>query len=347
MMEQNKLDCQTAYELLIEGIIKEDKDFEEDKNRWILHCLYSGIAAGRIAKKLGIDSDYATALGYIHDIGRRISHPKHITEGYKYLKALGYEQEARICLTHSFIDNDITLAAGPFPPIEMYYTIMSQLNQENCSIYDNIIQLCDLFCKETGFTTLEKRILDISLRKGVSPSSRKHFESAVALKEKIEKKMGCGLYELFPEIPKEDLENVTEQLEELNSLFISDKTTALDIGIAQDNKLECSERDYYLDKLSRDGHRIFYFSSEWLEEKFLEGNKNIDLIYVSTKEDWEKLTEVGIPCFIMKKLSSLDVTIPTADSWSQLYQQVSIVAHDENYSKPLKKKNNNLELMKK
>lgn len=64
-----KMDSNTAYKLLTEGIIYDKKDLREDKNRWILHCLYSGVAAGRIAGCLGLDSDYATALGYIHDIG--------------------------------------------------------------------------------------------------------------------------------------------------------------------------------------------------------------------------------------------------------------------------------------
>ena len=70
------------------------------------------------------------------------------------MKDLGYDEEAMICLTHSFIDNDITKAAGPFLPEEAYNIVQPHLFKNSPSIYDSIIQLCDLFCLETGFTTL-------------------------------------------------------------------------------------------------------------------------------------------------------------------------------------------------
>lgn len=88
---------------------------EEDKNKWVKHCIYVGIGAGRIAERLNLDSDYAQALGYIHDIGRKISHPNHTIIGYKYMIENGYPEEARSCLTHSFIDNNIFYTAGGIP----------------------------------------------------------------------------------------------------------------------------------------------------------------------------------------------------------------------------------------
>ena len=82
-------------------------DLEKPENKWIKHCIYVGTGAGRIADALELDSDYAQALGYIHDIGRKISHPNHTTAGYKYMINEGDSEEARSCLTHSFIDNNI------------------------------------------------------------------------------------------------------------------------------------------------------------------------------------------------------------------------------------------------
>lgn len=341
-----KLNSKTAYKLLTENIIKEEKDLKEDKNRWILHCIYSGIAAGRIAERMGMDSDYATALGYIHDIGRRISHPKHIVEGYYYLKSLGYDKEARICLTHSFIDNDITLAAGPFPKEKTYEMLNSYLKEEECSDYDNIIQLCDLFCLETGFTTLEKRILDISLRKGVFPSSKRHFKKALVLKEKLEKRIGCNLYELFPEIPKEDLIEEKEHLIRLENLLASINFTPLNIIISNENNLAESYKSYYLDKLLRDGHNVLLLSAKEILSSTIQPS-DVDIIYNSTANNWGELTEMGIPCFLMGNANQVENTIPTVSSWEQIYEQISTIASNADRAKISQESSNNAKLVKK
>lgn len=327
MVNKKKLDSKTAYRLLTEDIIKEENDLKQDKNRWVLHCLYSGMAAGRIAEKLGLDSDYAASLGYVHDIGRRISHPKHIIEGYNYLKALGYNNEARICLTHSFIYNDITLAAGPFPSNKAYQAITEHLNEEECNTYDNIIQLCDLFCLETGFTTLEKRILDISIRKGVFPCSKRHFNKAIELKEELEDKMGCNLYELFPEISQVDLENRQNHLVQLEKLFTSINFTPLNIGISKDSKLPKENAEYYLNKLSRDNHNVFFIAEEELLS--IIKNKKIDIMYSSNDNNWGELIEIGVPCFLIESQDQAESSLPKVSDWESIYQQVSAIASNK------------------
>ena len=76
-----------------------------------------------------------------------------------------------------------------------------------------------MFCLDSGFTTIEKRLLDISVRKGVYSNSYEHFCSALNLKSKIEKQMGCSLYSLFPEISSVDLSNVFSDYQKLESLL--------------------------------------------------------------------------------------------------------------------------------
>lgn len=210
-----------ALKLLYKDVITNEDDLLKEENKWVMHCYYVGKAAGRIAKKLGLDSDYATALGYVHDIGRKISHPTHVPEGYKYMIKNGYEKEARACITHSYINNDINLVAGGGPKNpEKRKFIQSLLDKyEDATIYDNIVQLCDLFCLETGFTTVEKRILDIYTRKGIYDNSKAHFNATIKLKEDIENKMGCNLYELFPEIKKEDILSIQNDYDEIESML--------------------------------------------------------------------------------------------------------------------------------
>ena len=207
-----RINAKEALDLLFNGVINNSSDLAKPENRWVKHCLYVGIGAGRIAAKLGLDSDYAQALGYVHDIGRKISHPNHTIAGYKYMIKEGYPEEARSCLTHSFIDNNIYYTAGGIPEGQDRFDYLnSYLQSTELTIYDNIVQMCDLFCLETGFTTIEKRLLDITRRKGVFENSQLHFEKTMELKDRLERMMGCSLYELFPEISQDDLANINEE----------------------------------------------------------------------------------------------------------------------------------------
>ncbi len=214
-----RLTADKALELLIKDVIKEREDLEKPENRWVKHCIYVAIAAGRIAEKLGLDADYAIALGYTHDIGRKLSHPNHTIVGYEYMIEAGFEEEARICLTHSFIDNDINNSAGGVPRgtyngQKRYDYMNNYLVRTPVNAYDNIVQMCDLFCLETGFTTVEHRMLDITRRKGVYDNSLAHLNKTMELKGRLEQAMGCSLYDLFPEIDKDILEQAGEEHKE-------------------------------------------------------------------------------------------------------------------------------------
>ena len=216
---QNKLTKEKALKILFQNI-KDEKELLLPKNRWILHSLYVGRAAERIAKSIGINSEKALIYGYLHDIGRMINHNNHPIEGYNYLINLGFENEARICLTHSFIDNDINKTAGGGPKDKDSYDFINNylLNHPH-NVYDNIIQLCDLFCLETGFTTIEKRLLDISNRKGIYDNSLEHYQFALYLKSRIEKVLNFSLYNLFPEIDIKNINNINKDKEELLNIF--------------------------------------------------------------------------------------------------------------------------------
>lgn len=222
-----RLNAEQAKELLFQDVIFFPEDLMRDENRWVNHCLNVGEAAGRIAAQMGLDSDFAKAEGYLHDIGRKVNHRDHVMAGYHYLLNLGYGDMARSCLTHSFVDNDINLVAGGVLPDSEQQRLLScfgsRLSDGNilclCNDYDNILQLCDLFCLETGFTTLENRLLDVYTRKGVFDNTLDHFRSVFQLKQKIEDKMGCSLYSLFPEISEQDKAKANEEHHEIEELI--------------------------------------------------------------------------------------------------------------------------------
>ena len=109
---------------------KEAKDIVESyrgktlNDKWIDHSLCVGDTAGKIAKALeekgyNIDVDKTIAIGYVHDIGKYNGEIHgHVMRGYNYLKEKGYDEDyCNICLTHSYLNNDIICTAGGIPDI--------------------------------------------------------------------------------------------------------------------------------------------------------------------------------------------------------------------------------------
>ena len=91
-------------------------------DRWIEHCICVGDTAGRIAQALkekgyDVDIDKTITLGYLHDIGKYNGESHgHEISGYNYLKDKGYDEEyCNICITHSYLNNDIVCTAGGVP----------------------------------------------------------------------------------------------------------------------------------------------------------------------------------------------------------------------------------------
>ena len=193
MVNNMKLTKEKAYALLIDGLEN------PESIGYVPHSRYVGELAGMIAKDMGLDSEYATVLGYLHDIGRKIDPGNHIYAGYKYLTDIGYGEYAFICLTHSFLNNDIECICGRLlpPSIEGYDIVKTFVETHENTDYDRIIQTCDLLCLHTGGTTLEERIKDIEFRKGTHAKSKYHREAAFSQKEYIEKKIGHSIYDFY------------------------------------------------------------------------------------------------------------------------------------------------------
>lgn len=190
------LDSKEALELLEEA---------ENLNpgRWIEHSKKVGEAARRIAEKLNLDTEKARTLGYIHDIGKRYGEREHhVIKGYEFLKEKGYDDEyANICITHSYLNNDINCTAGGVPSKESagYEFRKTFVQSHEYTIYEKIINLCDLMCTNE-FMTLEQRLIEIMARRGVDTNTVYHITEALKLKKYIDELLGGNVYALFPEI---------------------------------------------------------------------------------------------------------------------------------------------------
>lgn len=190
-----KLTSDRALEMLNEQMGKTPHD------GWIYHSMCVGRAAGVIAKALNLDEEKAKTLGYIHDIGKGIRFNGHVMEGYNYLKKLGYDDEyCNVCLTHSYLNNDVNCTQGQPDNIPFRTEF---IKKHEYTIYERIINLCDLMCMKT-VVTLEKRLIDVISRRPQHKNIVYHVKEALKLKKYFDELLGYNLYDLFPEI-KENL----------------------------------------------------------------------------------------------------------------------------------------------
>ena len=202
-MKLTKKEARTLLEI-------ERKNTADD--RWIKHCISVGDSAGRIAKALcekgiNVDMDKAITLGYLHDIGKYNGESHgHVMRGYEYLKSKGYDDEyANICLTHSYLNNDIVCTAGGVPNPKDNPFLTNFIKNHEYTIEEKIINLCDLMCPQGNKVfTIDKRLIDIMIRRGAYSNTQYHIKETYKLKEYFDNLLGYNLYDLFPEI-KENL----------------------------------------------------------------------------------------------------------------------------------------------
>ena len=154
---------------------------------WIEHSLNVGIAARNIAKKVpGMDANKAYIVGMLHDIGRRVgivNTPQHVYEGYKYAITKGWDEVARVCMTHSY-----PLMKDEFdytPETEEEIAIKEYIMNCQADDYDKLIQIADALATDYGFV--------------------KGWEITFQNKEYFEQQMGCSIYDVLPDIEKTTL----------------------------------------------------------------------------------------------------------------------------------------------
>lgn len=164
---------------------------------WVNHCLLVGQCAEQIAAKCGLDEEKAYVLGVLHDVGRKFGkfHFGHIVQGYKYMMKLGYDEAARICLTHSFPTKNIDEYIGKFDvPKEDIAEMENLLESINYNEYDKLIQLCDCLAGSEGVMNMEARMKDVKQRYGYYPEKKR--EKNIGLKKYFEDITGENIYRI-------------------------------------------------------------------------------------------------------------------------------------------------------
>ncbi|WP_160672585.1 HD domain-containing protein [Clostridium sp. C8-1-8] len=171
---------------------------------WIEHSINVGLAAEIIAKKCGdLNTDKAYVLGLLHDIGRRygVSARRHIIDGYRYMIEKGWEEAGRICLTHSYPVQDFDKEIGKNDMNDEESNFVSDfLKGIAYDDYDRLLILCDSIADDQGFCMLEKRFVNTTRRYGTFSFTVERWNSTFEIKEYFEKKMGCSVYDILPNV---------------------------------------------------------------------------------------------------------------------------------------------------
>lgn len=168
---------------------------------WIGHSRTTAFCARKIAEHcVDLNSDTAYVFGLLHDIGRRfgVTDMKHIIDGYHFMKSLGYENCARICLTHSFPYKDIRSYNGQNDcTAEETEYITAYLKYTDYDTYDRLIQLCDALAFPEKATYIEKRLVDVALRRGFNDLTIPKWQAFLKLKDYFDEKTGKDIYKVI------------------------------------------------------------------------------------------------------------------------------------------------------
>ena len=151
------------------------------------------------ARELGYgqEADFWATVGLLHDIGRRYGkrHLGHVSDGYTYMMELGYDEVARVCMSHSFNDQSLASYVGHRDTTpEETALIERELATMVYDDYDRLIQLCDSLADATGVVDIEERMADVKRRYGDYPQNK--WDMNLALKAHFEQLAGRSIYDV-------------------------------------------------------------------------------------------------------------------------------------------------------
>ncbi len=169
---------------------------------WVQHSRNVAMAAKLIADRIpDLDPDFSYILGLLHDIGRREgrTHIRHLIDGYRFLADLGYEDAARIPLTHSFpiADLEVFIGERDCSPIDLQF-LDGFITSVEFNKYDRLIQLCDAIAPPSGFCLMEKRMVDVALRLGINDITLLGWEARFRIMAEFEHEIGQSVYSILP-----------------------------------------------------------------------------------------------------------------------------------------------------
>jgi HD superfamily phosphohydrolase YqeK len=168
---------------------------------WVAHSRNVALAAKCIAKHSNLNADAAFIMGLLHDIGRRegVTKMRHTLDGFRFLQSLGFDDIARICITHSFVLKTMDAHEGRWDcSREELQFIKDFVEATEFDDYDKLFQLCDALALAEGICLVEKRIVNVALRVGVNSQTVAKWKALFEVQAYFEQKMGQSIYKVLP-----------------------------------------------------------------------------------------------------------------------------------------------------
>lgn len=231
-----------AYKCIESGKSLGEKTIQDGKintSSWMSHVLYEGKLAKELAITLGLDEKTAQIQGILHDYGRKVTHSfEHVTKGYEKLVDDGWENEAVVALTHSFLNGG--RCASNESAEEGFYIdesgnpawkedaekddITVFLENYKYSRYDDILNIADLMATSDGIVSPYDRVQDIATRRTLDPTNRGYFLAEFSNKLiEVLKETGAEIPEsMQSEIkatPDVTIDELNEKFKEVSDIF--------------------------------------------------------------------------------------------------------------------------------
>lgn len=161
-------------------------------------------AVAAIAEKIAafcpdLDPEKAYVLGLLHDCGRCIDefaeHRFHANVGFEWMKTLGYDDVARVCITHSFYDKDFDINTFTQPRKDLLQC-QAYLKNVTYNDYDLLLQLADVLNDKGTTCTIEYRFASLARRYN-NPNLLIHVKHLCRIKSYFEQICGRDIYNLI------------------------------------------------------------------------------------------------------------------------------------------------------
>ena len=209
----------------------EDNRF--NKSSWLSHSFNNAIVCYNLAKALNLNCNTAFTYGLLHDYGRKYSHTfDHVIKGFEGLIDLGLENEAKACITHSFI-NGGRYSNNESPENDFLYDGQKEIINDNSdeitlvlnnsiyTPYDDILNIADLMATDHEIVSPLDRINDIASRRpniDNAPNRKYFLLSYCNLLKKTIIKMGIKLNIQEPN-QNDDLNTIKDYFESISNTF--------------------------------------------------------------------------------------------------------------------------------
>ncbi len=166
------------------------------------HCNKVAQNARKIAQHTtDMNPDLCFVMGLLHDCGRikdeKAENRHHGWVGYQLMSSKGWDDVARICITHNFYEKEFDIKNYPIIN-EDVIACQKFLSRIEYNDYDYLMQLTDVLNDMGTDCTIEYRFASLANRYPIKQDQMSHFANITKSRlSYFNQKCNCDIYELL------------------------------------------------------------------------------------------------------------------------------------------------------